>query len=31
MLNSEQLIYRVEKSSHLRFSIKTLFLEILQY
>ena len=31
MPNTEQLLYQTEKSSHWRFSIKTLFLEILQY
>ena len=31
MPNTEQLIYQTEKSSHQRFSIKTLFLKILQY
>ena len=29
--NTEQLLYQTEKSSHWRFSIKTLFLKILQY
>ena len=31
MLNAEQLLYQTEKSSHQRFSMKTLFLNILQY
>ena len=31
MPNTEQLLYQIEKSSHQRFSIETLFLEILQY
>ena len=31
MPNAEQLLYQTEKSSHRRFSVKTLFLKILQY
>ena len=31
MLNTEQLLYETEKSSHWRFSVKKLFLKILQY
>ena len=31
MPNAEQLLYQTEKSSHRRFSIKTLSLRILQY
>ena len=31
MPNAEQLLHQTEKSSHQRFSIKTLFLRILQY
>ena len=31
MPNTEQLLYQTEKNSHRRFSIKTLFLKILQY
>ena len=31
MPNTEQLCYQTEKISHQRFSIKTLFLKILQY
>ena len=31
MLNTEQLCYQTEKINHQRFSIKTLFLKILQY
>ena len=31
MPNTEQLLYQTEKRSHCRFSIKTMFLKILQY
>ena len=31
MPDTEQLLYQTEKNSHWRFSIKTLFLKILQY
>ena len=31
MPNTEQLLYQTEKTSHRRFSIKTLSLKILQY
>ena len=31
MSNARQLLYQTEKSSHQRFSVKTLFLKILQY
>ena len=31
MPNAEQLLYQTEKSNYQRFSIKTLFLKILQY